>query len=49
MRKDRDALVRQKPPAVRENIALIQDDIDGYGKAVVSERIRKWQWRARRR
>ena len=34
MRKQNETLMRQKPPAVQENIALVQQDIKGYAAAV---------------
>ena len=40
MRNSVNSLVRQKPPAVRENIVLIQQDIDGY--AAKAEELRHY-------
>ena len=33
MRETNEKLMRQRPPAVQENIELIQQDIDGYAAA----------------
>ena len=40
MRETNEKLMRQRPPAVQENIELIQQDIDGY--AAAAENIRKY-------